>query len=399
VSLSRLGSAFRIPVLLTLLFVAPFSFAQKGASEHKATKKIMGGLLEEMEALKPYFLSEEKFADAKNQKEISSHLSKLGELGRTAKHDPVLNQENYKVSAQVLSNHLNELERVFNKGNKSYARWMLTSTLSVCMSCHAQFPTVSRELKAYEKGQKYAGDFEQAEFLFATRAFDEASKMFDKLIRNYPASDKKNQHLEVALQRQVAYFSRLKRDPKTALKTFTAYAGNKEIPEYLQNDIKAWVQQFGDWSRQPTPNPKKMSQKEIMSLSQRTLDMKNPVRNLPSDSPKLVAYLKVSGMLYEYLNSHPKSNITPEILYYLSVYDRSINNNFFYSLANLYLRDCILNYSDKPIAQKCYDDFESETVLSYSGSEGTSIPKEVRDDLKNLKGMLGKEPAAPARKD
>ena len=51
-------------------------------------------------------------------------------------------------------------------------------------------------------------------------------------------------------------------------------------------------------------------------------------------------------------------------------------------------RECIVNYPAHPFAEKCYYEFESETVLSYSGSSGTHVPKDVRDDLKELKKLI-----------
>ena len=107
-----------------------------------------------------------------------------------------------------------------------------------------------------------------------------------------------------------------------------------------------------------------------------------------TDSPKLVAFLKTSSVLYEYLQTHPKSAIVPDILYWLSICDRAVNNDFFFSLADLYLRECILSYPTNPVAKKCFKEYETETNAAYTGSGGTHIPAEVKLELSRLKELV-----------
>jgi len=127
------------------------SFARsENDSKGYETKVLMGKFLTHMEALKPFFISEEKYMDSNNSQEIEQHLKDLSEIAKKANHNAQLKQESYRISAKVLSDHVSETERIFRTGNKSYSRWMLGSTMSVCMSCHIQVTAASRELKDFE---------------------------------------------------------------------------------------------------------------------------------------------------------------------------------------------------------------------------------------------------------
>ncbi len=381
-------------LFVTLIFVIYFMNPRVWAEDAKPTKELMGKFLSQMETLKPYMVSEEKFTDSKNFIEIDSHLKELALLSKKAVHDPKLRLAGYRVPRKIFENHIIEMERVFRVGNKQYARWMLNSTLSICMSCHTQIPTVSRGLKDFEKLDTLTSSFDQAEFLFATRAFDQAKDSYEKMILNYPAGNIKTEQVETALERVIAYYARLQRDPGGAVQALEQYQKNSKLPTFLKDDITAWLQVFKDWKKEPVLDANLLTGPQVVLFAKKNLDPKVSGFVMTADNPRAVLYLKVSGILYQYLQQHPDSEQTPEILYWLAICDKGLNNNFFYSLGNIYLRECIINYPRSPIAPKCYEEYELETIVSYSGSSGTHMPAEVRNDLDRLKGLIKFPPAA-----
>ncbi len=377
-------------MLITIFLVLSFNLnlqAETIKNKKPETKELMQQFLKQLTQLKEYFVSEEKFNDQKNHDKIANYLKDFSTLAKQTIHDPVLNQENFKFSRYVLEEHIGDTERVFRLGNKSYARRKIASTISVCMSCHTQMPSDSRSFKNFSDLKSFPSINEKAEFLFATRSFDEASKMFNKIIVNYSKKTTTMQ-LEDALKRQLVYYSRIKKNPTEAISVFKKYQKNKELPKYLQESLAAWISQFEKWSTQADLDPKSATDKEILSFVQSKIDEKSSMDQVDSTNPNLVSYLRVSGLLFEYLQHHPESKATPEILYWLSICDRSMNNTLFYSLSDLYLRECILKYSDQPIAKKCYKEYEAETIWGYTGTLGTDLPKEVKSDLDYLKEIV-----------
>lgn len=370
----------------TLVFVSIGCFSWSSEAE-TSTPVIMRQFFEELKYLKKYSVSEKKFSDPKNTVEISQHLNSFAKAAKAAGHDPILKHDNFKFSQRVLENHIQETARVFDKGNKNFSRWMLNSTLSVCMSCHSQMPSGNRTFFEFTKQESYFSEFEQAEFLFATHDFDKASALYDKIINRSLKFDDKFE-VEKALERQVAYYSRIKRNPKEAIKKFESYKKVQNLTETTLRDIDNWILQFKNWQLDHDIVPKFANEKEILKFARTHLDPKAAKTNNQSYGPDLVTHLYTSGLLYEYLFTHPKSKATPEILYWLAVSDRMINHNFFYSLADLYLKECVIEYPTLPIAKKCYSEYEKEMIFSYSGSAGTNLPGDVKDELESLQRLI-----------
>lgn len=361
-----------------VLLMSQAALAQKEssvASGTVTTKALMQQFLGELLALRKYMVSEKRFVDPKNMPQISEHLKEMVRLSQEASHDPMLNVENFKMSREVLTSHLAETQRVYNSGNKTFARWMLNSAVYVCMSCHTQLPAMDIALLQKKDSDYYFSEFEQAEFLFAARSFKEALRLYEFVIDK--GSDE-NFEVERSLERVVIYYSRIQRDPKAAIKKLEKYRLIKRMPQGLRTQLADWIAQFKVFDKMDFKNVQRWSAEEVLQFAQKHLEGKNQPFNL-------VTYSWVSGILFEYLKNHDESAATPDILYWLAVSDNQMSNNVFFSLAHMYLRECIVKYPKTAAAKKCYQEYEEEITVSYSGTRGTEIPRDVREDLKKLK--------------
>ena len=139
-----------------------------------STKDVMAQFATHLIALKKFMISQEKFNDPKNSFEISNHLQQLSKNVAAAHEDVALQKPNFKFSREVLAEHLEDTERLFRLGNKSFARWKFASTVSVCMSCHVQMPTPSKTFQEFKSEKMFLSRMDQAEFLFAIRDFEAA---------------------------------------------------------------------------------------------------------------------------------------------------------------------------------------------------------------------------------
>lgn len=373
-------------------FLAFTSIAYAVGEEAKSAKNLMQELLYHMTKLKTYMVSEEKFSEPSNFKTIDAHLKEMTLLSKEAAHYPQLQSPGFRVSREALESHILETEKVFRGGNKKYARWMLNSTYGICMSCHTQIPSSSVESKDFGKLDNFASTFDQAEFLFATRSFDKAKSLYEDVIVNFPKDKIKTEDVETSLKRMITYFARVQRNPEAALSALKKYAANDKLPVFLKEDIKIWSKAFTDWSKEKLIDLKTATDADILKFAQKNLDPKVTGYLMTADNPRAALYLKVSGILYDYLQQHPQSAITPDLLYWLAICDKGLNNNFFYSLGDIYLKECILKHPQSAIAKKCYAEYESSTLLSYSGSSGTHVPADVRAELSKLKKLIESKP-------
>jgi hypothetical protein len=157
----------------------------------------------------------------------------------------------------------------------------------------------------------------------------------------------------------------------------------------LKKNLAAWEGLFRKQLNTKLPDPKNSSDREIRSFVETELKKGLWDSLIEANNPRLVTNLTVSGILYEYLQASPKSKIKPEILYWLALCDRNISNNFFYSLADLYLKECMYSFASSPIAKKCFKDYETNLIISYSGTSGVNLPADVSKELKTLRKRVG----------
>lgn len=353
------------------------------ALKNQPVQPTMHKIFQQMKDLFPYMINEEKFVDAKNNKVIQDSLKKLVEYAKETQHAKELKGTTFKISQQTLQNHFSEVERIFRLGNKSYARWQLNSTVPLCMSCHTQSPTTSKHWDLVDLANAQMNDFEKAELFFMGRDFASAMKYYTSAMNGYPDNKILPQQLEKAFERKVVVYSRVTRDFTGGIHDLSKDLKNKNIPPYMKKNVEAWIALFRLQNRKGYPNPKTTTDEKLKKYVES--ELKNPLWDdmTNASNPRYVKFLTVSGILYEYLNLHPKTPLKPEILNWLAICDRQLQETLFYSLADFYLKECMQEYAKHPAAKKCYEEYKANTILSYSGSSGTHLPGDVEKDLKD----------------
>lgn len=372
--------------LAFLLFLVSISFYTVHGKQ-KPLKEVMDGIEYRIKRLSRYMFSDKAFKNKKNEGVISGHLMGLKGYGKHLPEHPQIKAMGYHLSGKVFKQQITEADRLFKGGNKEFARHALVSSLSICMSCHTQLPSASRVRWDFPM-RKNGDSFQRAELLYATWSFNIALSIYGKLLSKYPAQISSWQ-AEVALKRIVAYYARVKRDPKGGAARLKRVLRNKKLPEYLQDNIKAWIAAFDKWGKQPKFDVANANDAKIKKLIKTVLAPELGSNSWQkADNPKVVTYLRISGILFQYLQSHPKSQLTPEILLALAQAERRVNPNFFYSLADAYLKECIKKFPKSSPAKKCYQEYEDHVTMGYSGSGGINIPPDVKKELDSLKAMV-----------
>lgn len=376
-----------LSVLLSLIMQS--SFAQNNSPA--PINIYMHEISQELDKLSPYLFKEEKFIDIKNEKMIKEYLTNLVTKFKTLKKHPAIKTPGFSFSRDQIEIQLSETVQIFKTHHKEYARHKLNSTLGLCISCHTQLPSGDK-LKIFgstQIDQSITDTFEKAEFYFVTRDFAKAMVNYDQFINSYTKSDERK-FLDIALNHKLMYFMRIQRDKTAeAITSFKKNVLNKELPIVVREQIEEWIKEL-KVAQFFTLNGKVVSQSEMKKfLKEITKENENgPRLNLYSSAE--VKDLRISGLLFEYLNAHPNSVLTPEILYNLAIIDKHMNFSLFYSLGDLYLIECMTKYARFPIAKSCYKEFEDEKILSYTGSAGTLIPEEVKKELASYKNKIWK---------
>lgn len=117
------------------------------------------------------------------------------------------------------------------------------------------------------------------------------------------------------------------------------------------------------------------------------------VGDVSLDSPEAtIAALKLSSVLYEYLNAHPDTPLKADILYWLSFCERSYLYQSMHSLPDLYLKQCVLEHPASPVAKQCLTDYVKSVTLAFTGSGGTHIPADVLEELNRMQALVKQQP-------
>lgn len=350
-------------------------------------KPYMDQLLHELFVLKPFIVNEDEFKNPKNNDTIKTSLNNMVQLSKKINHDKKIKKSAFKVSAQVLTEQLKDVSDVFQNGNKDYSLWTLKSTLNTCMSCHTQLPSVSTRFNTENESKKLTHLFNEAEFLFTVRNFDQAMPLYSEAVKNYP-KDMKIGDLDKVLLRKAYYFVRVKRDLPGLVVSLTADLQNKSIPESNKKSIQDLITSAESLQADKYPEFTAKNESELKIYAEKELQpiLKGDLQFLSDKN--LITYLKVSSILYEYIDKNPKTKLLPDMLYWLSFCEKRYTKNMYYSLPELYLRQCIMDYPKNPVAKKCYKEFEEMTLVSYTGSSGVNLPKDVRTELEKMKKMI-----------
>lgn len=368
----------RVLVLLLLMGVV--------AATRSEVKVYMDQMLEQIFVLKPFIASDASFEDPDNSAQISAALTRMAQLSAKIKHEEMISKSGFQVSGAALQQQLEEVVSVFDKGNKEYALWTLRSTLGVCMACHTQLPAVSTRFTAMNDDQVLANPFEEAEFLFVIRNFDAAMPLYSKAITDYPREDVDVSAVEQALYRQLYYYLRVARDPQGLAIALQDGAANTQLPARLREQMERLRAAAVSAQDQAYPQFTQGQEAELRQYVEAMMN-KELVGDVSLDSPEAaIAALKLSSVLYEYLNAHPDTPLKADILYWLSFCERRYQP--MQSLPDLYLRQCVLEHPASPVAKQCLADYVDSVTLAFTGSGGTHIPDDVAEELDRMRALV-----------
>jgi hypothetical protein len=222
--------------------------------------------------------------------------------------------------------------------------------------------------------------------LFAVRHYDEALKAYDSWIREFNRGKRKDLiKLETALKRKLFIFVRVKRLPTDAMDSFKKDLQNKKWPKSVRTEVEGWIDAF---RRTPQTKPQSgMTAESLEAMASKNLPplLSSQERFKPGAT---VQFLYVSGLMYDFINTHPAKDVTPGLIYWLAICDGHLNLGYFFSFSDLYLKACIEKFPKSPEASKCYRELESTTIDAYTGSSGINLPDDVKVELDRLKNIV-----------
>lgn len=366
-------------VLLLWSLTGVPAFATTPGPQLKDEMRIMA---QSMLDLFPALCSRSAFTDPKNQEFIEKRLqamsSTFSQVGDHFKAVPLTR----KISYQLVLEHIQDTQRVFSGPNKKLAQNMLKATTQMCISCHSM-DNQERSLFKDLDPKQFSSDFEWGEFHYMTRDAQKALTAFNHYLQTPEAKDNPD-NLELALRRELAIYLRILKDPQEAIKNFEALNSDSHFPDFAKNMLKEWLEELRgkDFQQLEKQNNPTLPQIEKLVAP---LIKEEGVESLIRGR-KEVRSLWAVNQIYTYLMNHNKK--TPQLLYWLANLEEGQENNLFYPLAQVYLKECVEKFPGNPYAKKCYQEYADYIQFSFTGSSGTHIPAEIEAELKQLRSHL-----------
>ncbi len=381
---------------LVLPIVLIIALSSVNAKEYKNTKEAMDDIFSAFVELLPYASNEMRFKDPKAEGFIKDRLLKLKTAFKKAKHLKEINTPGFKPSFDAVSRHLDQTYDGFEMSQKSFARNRLKATAEMCISCHTQLPKgISHTFNSLSKvkRQNFNNDYEYADYLFLVRNYTQASHYYREEIKNRISKNQKLKKIhddnnasyidftiEKSLERLLTIHTKVFYRPKKALATVQELMKQDGLAQNFKKEMKDWEEDLKVWEKRKVTELR--NEKDVRAFISQYLEQ--DINQVTSHVDLLIA----SGFLYRYLNKYAKTSAQAEILYTLGAIDDVLNHSYFYSLAEIYLKRCVVKFPKSPYAKKCYKRYKDRVEFGYTGTAGTSIPESEAKELARLKKIL-----------
>lgn len=335
----------------------------------------------------PVILNEISFNNPENQDLIQEDVNRIVSLIKTAGPHFEQRSRTSQISYDILYQNLEKTRRAMEAGNSHYAQKLLNEVVSICTSCHIQ-DDKQRTLFRGKDREAFTSDFEYAEFNFLTRNYKTALIYYDRYL-NSPYSLKPERIIFTAAKKLLTIYCEVLNQPGAGAAHFKKLVASGKLTPLVEKNAKEWIKGLEELEANKASVVQEVTFKELDGYVHQYLGpLDSPASAVVPTKKQKVYHLWLQGLLYRYFADNPPAETVPLLLYWLSINDRATSYSFYYSLADLYLKECMLKHTEHYMAKQCFDEYNEYVTFSYSGSLGTDIPQDVQKELKYLRDVV-----------
>lgn len=321
-----------------------------------------------------------------NSKHVSKTLEELEAAIKKSKYNSILKLPTFYPSMEVLLESMSDIRTTHKKGNHSFVKYRLKKIVSTCISCHSQlpqkvYPPVEHNYKLYLK--KYVkSNYDKASMAFFLRDYKKGlNHLKEELDETYAYPSKDIYRTKVAQEILKTYLMNLD-SPKGAQKFLEDLVKGEDTPRNIKLLSKSWLLDLTNITK---GRKHLISEKQLNSLISKHL---NPIESEIKKSEvsmNAVPVFYMQGLMTKFIIKNRKSSLVPKVLYWIGLIENQTNSLYLYSLGDLYLKRCMIDYKKSPWSKKCYKAYEESIYFGFTGSSGTNIPSDVLIELETLK--------------
>ncbi len=297
--------------------------------------------------------------------------------------------DTWQISSDLLVNQLQQARDEFSQGREAHGMSLLRSATSVCVTCHTQDDRTAGWLMP--AGESLGDGFVAGEFLFMTRQYERAFEVYRHWLRSQETLPYENRTL-TAFGRLLLTALQMRKSADDIGELLAEFAERESVNLALRKDLNDWIagirelQTHTDISSHP--DPETLRSLALQWLSDGDREAGGPIFITERQRP---AIIWLRGELYRALTQEADRDRVADWLYWLALGDRVLEYRFYYSLADMYLKQCMLEYTDNPVAPLCYREYENYVEFFYSGSGGTHVPADIEAELDMLRSRVWAE--------
>ena len=326
----------------------------------------------------------------KNVKKLADRAHSLNKKGISPDADPTV-----KILSGLFQDETKRAYSALMSGNRTYARGALNRVSGYCIACHTRNssgPNFSS--LPLEPSSKNLFPIEQGRFYAATRQYDRALDLFQKIAEDPVAPIQKPIEWEQAIRYGLAIAVRVKNDPDQARALVERVIGSKNSPYFLKEDALKWRESIEEWKNE-LPR-KAVTEEGLHSEAIRLVGQARELQKYPMDHSADILYLRATPLIHQMLQTAPDGRSAQDGLLLAGLSYEALQTLSIDDFHDLYYQACIRKVPHTPTAALCYRRYEQSTYFGYTGSAGTSLPEDIKLNLSELQELaLPLGPKAP----
>jgi hypothetical protein len=336
----------------------------------------------------PFITEQEEFLDKKNNEIIQKNIKQLDEAFAEAKHADLLKNDIFAPSLALARENLKDSRRAFEKGQKDYAHWRLRELTSQCLDCHTRMPVTHSS--SFQDGFKqinqrqFKSRYNLALAQMIVRQYPEAKATFTQVIEDKIM--KKQFHDILTPMKQVLLIqTKVQKDPEGMLAIIKHYEGKQGFSQSDRETMSNWRERLNVWKGRG--NFKELN--NVAEVDKFIKEVLEPLFKKDVYVGKFdVDLLFASGILSNYSFENPESKRAPEVMFWLGLSEKYLKRENFFGSGDNFLKGCVRRYPKSQVAPRCLKEYKESVEFEFTGSRGTDIPAEIKQEITELEALL-----------